>query len=132
MLSNTLPPRHVLYRLTECTLFSIATYFVLDGCPRHIAVAGFIALPLLGAALFRIRQGDMHCEKQVLGTPVKLTRKLWALLLSIGPRSTAQKTADRNAASIPRAHTHSSFAKLDTYSKEKLATLTQKQVDQGS
>lgn len=88
-LFGTLPPHRALYRLAECTLFSIATYFVLNGCPQPIAVGGFVALPLLGAALFCIRQRDVHGEKQVLGTPVKLTRKFWILLLSIGLCSTA-------------------------------------------
>lgn len=85
--------------------------------------------PLLGAALFRVRQGDEHGEKQVLGTPAKLTRKLWALLLSIGQRSTIQETADRDAASIPRAQTRSIYVKLDAHSKKELATLAQKQFD---
>ncbi len=88
-LFGTLPPHRALYRLAECTLFSIATYFVLNGCPQSLAAGGFITLPLLSAALFCIRQRDVRGEKQVLGTPVKLTRKFWMLLLSIGLCSTA-------------------------------------------
>ena len=74
-LFGTLAPHRALYRLAECTLFSIAVYFVLNGCPQPIAVAGFVALPLLGAGLFCIRQRDVRGEKQVLSTPVQLTRK---------------------------------------------------------
>ncbi|RXZ54641.1 LuxR family transcriptional regulator [Senegalimassilia faecalis] len=88
-LFGTLAPHRALYRLAECTLFSIAVYFVLNGCPQPIAVAGFVVLPLLGAGLFCIRQRDVRGEKQVLSTPVKLTRKFWVLLLSIGLCSTA-------------------------------------------
>lgn len=88
-LFGTLAPHRALYRLAECTLFSIAVYFVLNGCPQPIAVAGFVVLPLLGAGLFCIRQRDVRGEKQVLSTPVQLTRKFWVLLLSIGLCSTA-------------------------------------------
>lgn len=88
-LFGTLAPHRALYRLAECTLFSIATYFVLNGCPQPVAVGGFIALPVLGAVLFCIRQRDVRGEKQVLTTPVKLTRRFWVLLLSIGLCSTA-------------------------------------------
>lgn len=89
MLFGTLPPHRALYRLAECTLFSIAIYFVLNGCPQPIAVAAFIALPLMGASLFCIRRKDLRGEKQVLATPVKLTRRFWVLLASIGLCSTA-------------------------------------------
>lgn len=51
-LFGTLPPHRALYRLAECTLFSIAIYFVLNGCPQPIAVAAFIALPVIGAVRF--------------------------------------------------------------------------------
>ena len=88
-LFGTLPPHRALYRLAECTLFSIAIYFVLNGCPQPIAVAAFIALPVIGAALFCIRRKDVRGEKQVLATPVKLTRRFWVLLASIGLCSTA-------------------------------------------
>lgn len=88
-LFGTLAPHRALYRLAECTLFSIAAYFVLNGCPQPVAIAGFVALPLLGACLFCIRQRDVRGEKQVLSTPIKLTRKFWVLLLSIGLCSTA-------------------------------------------
>ena len=88
-LFGTLPPHRALYRLAECTLFSIATYFVLKGCPQPIAVATFIALPVIGAALFCIRRKDVRGEKQVLTTPVKLTRRFCVLLASIGLCSTA-------------------------------------------
>ena len=88
-LFGTLPPHRALYRLAECTLFSIAIYFVLNGCPQPIAVAAFIALPVIGAALFCIRRKDGRGEKQVLATPVKLTRRFWVLLASIGLCSTA-------------------------------------------
>lgn len=88
-LFGTLPPHRALYRLAECTLFSIAIYFVLNGCPQPIAVAAFIALPVMGAALFCIRRKDLRGEKQVLDTPVKLTRRFCVLLASIGLCSTA-------------------------------------------
>ena len=88
-LFGTLPPHRALYRLAECTLFSIAIYFVLNGCPQPIAIAAFIALPVIGAALFCIRRKDLRGEKQVLTTPVKLTRRFWVLLTSIGLCSTA-------------------------------------------
>ena len=68
---------------------SIAIYFVLNGCPQPIAVAAFIALPLMGASLFCIRRKDLRGEKQVLATPVKLTQRFWVLLASIGLCSTA-------------------------------------------
>ena len=88
-LFGTLPPHRALYRLAECTLFSIAIYFVLKGCPQPIAVAAFIALPIMGASLFCIRRKDLRGEKQVLATPVKLTHRFWVLLASIGLCSTA-------------------------------------------
>ena len=86
---GTLPPHRALYRLAECTLFSIATYFVLKGCPQPLAVAAFIALPVIGAALLCIRRKDVRGERQVLNTPVKLTRRFWVLFASIGLCSTA-------------------------------------------
>ena len=70
-------------------MLSIATYFILNGCPQPIAVAAFIALPVVGAALFCIRRKDVRGEKQVLATPVKLTPRFWVLLASIGLCSTA-------------------------------------------
>ena len=88
-LFGALPPHRTLYRLAGCTLFSIAIYFVLNGCPQPIAVAAFIALPLMGASLFCIRRKDLRGEKQVLATPVKLTQRFWVLLASIGLCSTA-------------------------------------------
>lgn len=88
-LFGTLAPHRALYRLAQCQLFSIAIYFVLNGCPQPLAVAAFIALPLLGAALFAVRRRDVRGEKQVLTTPVELTRKFWVLLASIGLCSTA-------------------------------------------
>ena len=88
-LFGALPPHRALYRLAECTLLSIATYFILNGCPQPIAVAAFIALPVVGAALFCIRRKDVRGEKQVLATPVKLTPRFWVLLASIGLCSTA-------------------------------------------
>ena len=88
-LFGALPPPRALYRLAECTLLSIATYFVLNGCPQPIAVATFVALPVIGAALFCIRRKDVRGEKQVLATPVKLTPRFLVLLASIGLCSTA-------------------------------------------
>lgn len=88
-LFGAMPPHRALYRLAECMLFATATYFVLNGCPHDLATAGFIALPLLGAALFCIRRRSVHGENQVLITPVKLTSKFWVLLTSIGLCSTA-------------------------------------------
>lgn len=88
-LFGAMPPHKALYRLAECMLFSIAIYFVLSGSPRSVAVAGFIMLPLLGAALFCVRQRSVHGESQVLTTPVKLTGRFWVLLASIGLCSTA-------------------------------------------
>ena len=43
----------------------------------------------MGASLFCIRRKDVRGEKQVLATPVKLTRRFWVLLASIGLCSTA-------------------------------------------
>lgn len=88
-LFGAMPPHKALYRLAECVLFSIAVYFVLNGCPRGLAVAGFTVLPLLGALLFCIRRRSVHGENQVLTAPVKLTGKFWILLASIGLCSTA-------------------------------------------
>ena len=62
---------------------------MLNGCPQPIALAAFIALPVMGAALFCIRRKDLRGEKQVLNTPVKLTRRFCVLFASIGLCSTA-------------------------------------------
>ena len=67
-LFGTLPPHRALYRLAGCTLFSIAIYFMLNGCPQPIAVAASHRTPM-GASLFCIRRKDLRGEKQVLATP---------------------------------------------------------------